>query len=182
VQELPNRFNKNTWIDKQSMKIEPTIAANTLIMPTNNPNTGSSKSFVFDEDHLLQKHDYSVLDFSIAGISAKHRDRRRLKLTGNGKTRFNRTLMSQSVIGAPAKDEKEDPEEEVRQNKDLNTTYIQLAETVNPKKMRDYGCVASGTRTKINQYILLTQIGKGGWGEVFLSVDTNTKQKYVNIY
>lgn len=171
--EHSHPFDKNTSVEKRSAKKDTLLTANhTLGMPPHKQNTGSSKSFVFDEDQMLHRHDYSVLDFSIAGMSAMPRDRRKMKLK-DSKSRFNRTLMSQSVLGGP------DGEEEVRQNKDLNTTYIQHTETVNPKKMRDYGCVASGTRTKINQYILLTQIGKGGWGEVFLSVDTNSKHKYV---
>lgn len=175
-QENSHPFDKNTSRDNRSPKKNTLLGGNhTLGMPPLKQNTGSSKSFVFDEDHMLHRHDYSVLDFSIAGMSGVHRDRRKMKLK-DSKSRFNRTLMSQSVLGG------QDGEEEVRQNKDLNTTYIQHTETVNPKKMRDYGCVASGTRTKINQYILLTQIGKGGWGEVFLSVDTNTKHKYVRKY
>lgn len=176
AQEQSNLIDKNTSLDKRSLRQDTHLTAgHTLGMPLQ-PTNGSSKSFVFDEDQMLHKHDYSVLDFSIAGMSGVKRDRRKLGIKADSKSRFNRTQMSQSVLGGHSKD---DGEEEVRQNKDLNTTYIQHTETVNPKKMRDYGCVASGTRTKINQYILLTPIGQGGWGEVFLSVDTNTKHKYV---
>ena len=47
------------------------------------------------------------------------------------------------------------------------------------KTVRELGLQVVGKRTKINQYVLVTMIGKGGWGKVFLGIDVNTKQKFV---
>jgi hypothetical protein len=63
----------------------------------------------------------------------------------------------------------------------LNTTLVHHVELITPKKSRrDLGCKIEGLRTKIEHYILLKSIGRGGWAEdIYLVVDTRNKMKYV---
>ena len=69
---------------------------------------------------------------------------------------------------------------EVRENKDLNTTYIRENKMIGPKGApKDLGFSVNGKRMKINEYILVKMIGQGGWGEVFMGVHELSKIRYV---
>jgi hypothetical protein len=130
----------------------------------------------------MNRNDYSFVDITLLGKervndTSTSKSTKRLSHMGRAHRRQNSSkLVNDSLM----------PEDdEVRQNKDLNTTYVRSSELVNPKKSyKDAGIVVTGKRTKINQYVLLTSIGKGGWGEVFLAidVDSNEKHKYVSWY
>ena len=69
-------------------------------------------------------------------------------------------------------------------NVDLNTTYIRSIQHLTPiklKGLKDLGVHIEGKRTQINDYVLLKNIGSGGWSEeVYLAFHVNTKQKYVD--
>ena len=68
----------------------------------------------------------------------------------------------------------------MRQNKDLNTTYVYKTEVMGPKKTsRDHGISVTGKVTQINQYIMVSVIGRGGWGEVYLAFHSTTREKFV---
>ena len=124
----------------------------------------------------INRNDYSTMDITVMGRGDSVKKKRNKSKMSKENHRQNSTkLPNESTI--------QQEDEEIRQNKDLNTTYIRSSEIINPKRSyKDTGMVITGKRTKINQYVLLTTIGKGGWGEVFLAVDVDseTKSKYVD--
>ena len=63
----------------------------------------------------------------------------------------------------------------------MDTTYVNCRQMITPKKSRrELGFKINGMRTKINNYVMLKSIGRGGWAEeVYLAIDTKTKIKYV---
>ena len=82
------------------------------------------------------------------------------------------------------KEEEDKDDEEIRQNKDLNTTYIRETKVLGAKKSSNaVGYMVKSKTTQINHYVLLSTIGKGAWGEVFLGIDIETpeKLKYVRL-
>ena len=134
-------------------------------------------SIIIDEKdgiNVIDKNEFSALEFSINKTAGKpaHRLTRMNSFIKSGDKRVsNRKIAVQ---------EKSVLDVEVRENKNLNTTYIRENKMVGPKGTpKDLGFTVSGKRTKINQYVLVTMIGKGGWGKVFLGIDVNTKQKFV---
>jgi hypothetical protein len=137
-----------------------------------NNSQSSNKSYFLGSGAEFNRNEFSQLDISIMSNS-------RRKAASNGK-RASARFASRDHLNMSLAVSAREEEDEVRENKDLNTTYIQKTEMVGPKKtVRELGLQVVGKRTKINQYVLLTMIGKGGWGKVFLGIDVNTKQKYV---
>jgi hypothetical protein len=152
--------------------------------------------FYDNEDiNNLVKNNYSDLDFSInqdEDISSIINPLRRrgergasLKLNENPENEYlsiadKKKLTSKTQKSTDEIQEPVTPNIMARQNKDLNTTYVYKSEIIKGrKKSRDLGLGISGSVTQINQYIMITNIGKGGWGEVYLAIDTNTQTKYV---
>ncbi len=137
-----------------------------------NNSQSSNKSYLLGSGAEINRNEFSQLDISIMSNS-------RRRVTSKGKRGSGRFASRDQLDMSMAASVREE-EDEVRENKDLNTTYIQKTEMVGPKKtVRELGLHVVGKRTKINQYVLVTMIGKGGWGKVFLGIDVNTKQKYV---
>lgn len=169
-------------------------AESTLQVGKRNSCGGSHRSIlvVGDNEHFDQfsKNDYSALDFSVnlanpPPVSSKRRherDRgnslgRRKGMMGSRKA----TSVSNMIVNQEAsQNHNSKDDDEQRQNKDLNTTYVYKTEVMGPKKIsRDHGISVSGKVTQINQYILVTVIGKGGWGEVYFAIHSKTQQKFV---
>lgn len=120
----------------------------------------------------INKNDYSCLEFSFQPSSAND----------SAKNQLRGVKQSESIKMRSTNDVDKSKEEEIDEkvNKELLTTYIKSTEMLNARKSSDIvGFVVTGKRTKINQYILVSSIGKGGWGEVYMAVDANTKEKYV---
>lgn len=150
-------------------------------------NSGSQMSINLGHENdginELNRNDLSCIDISILGNnrtneSSISKSTKMLSRMGIEHKRQNSSKIHHNESLMPEDDE-------VRLNKDLNTTYIRSSELVNPKKSyKDAGIVVTGKRTKINQYVLLSSIGKGGWGEVFLAVDVDStdKQRYVEFF
>lgn len=135
-----------------------------------------------DPINEINKNDYSSLDFSVHNSSKDGSKRNKSKRLSH--LSHLRGSRRQNSTKAPS-DSKHGDEDKDKQkvNKELNTVYIRSSELVNPRRSSQVlGFVVTGRRTKINQYVLVSSIGKGGWGEVFLAVDVNTKDKYVNLY
>lgn len=136
-----------------------------------NNSQSSNRSYFLGSGPELNRNEFSQLDISIMSNSK----RRVASNSKRGSRIASRDHLNMSMAGSVREEE-----DEVRENKDLNTTYIQKTEMVGPKKtVRELGLQVVGKRTKINQYVLVTMIGKGGWGKVFLGIDVNTKQKFV---
>lgn len=131
-----------------------------------------------DEINKLDKNNLSAMDFSIDQSRMQPcRSRSVRSQTRVESRRLTRRGHSRSINQGSAQD---GDGCEVRENKDLNTTYIRSSETLAAKHAsRDLGFKLSGMRTKINQYVTVKSLGKGSWGEVYLVVDINSKTKYV---
>lgn len=97
-------------------------------------------------------------------------------------TKIYNSIKKSLEIVEKAKQELEEQEGEnagnSKFNKDLNTVYVKSSEINARRSSQIVGFVVTGKRTKINQYVLVSSIGKGGWGEVFMAIDVITKVKY----
>jgi hypothetical protein len=72
-------------------------------------------------------------------------------------------------------------ESQPRMNTALETTYIQSTKNMSDlasSRLQNF-CIRS-KKTQINQYVLMKRIGKGGWSDVLLAVDTTNQQKRVD--
>ena len=131
-----------------------------------------------DDINKLDKNNFSIMDFSInqsTGQPTRSRSvRSQTRIEGRQPIRRQTRRLGSRV---PSQDR---DSSEIRENKDLNTTYIRSTGMITPKHAeRDLGMKLSGMRTKINQYVIVKSLGKGAWGEVYLVVDIDTKIKYV---
>lgn len=157
-------------LSKLSNKIDPLAKSK---FNSKNNSQSSNKSYLLGSGGEFNRNEFSQLDISIMSSTKR-------RVGSNGKRHSSRLASRDNHNMSMAASVREE-EDEVRENKDLNTTYIQKTEMVGPKKtVRELGLQVVGKRTKINQYVLVTMIGKGGWGKVFLGIDVNTKQKYVS--
>ena len=141
-------------------------------------NQGNVSVLVCDQDdiHKLDKKDLSYMDLSINPLNVSGRRSHRSQTKVFQRSPRNRAASS-SLIPRPGGIREP---EEIRENKDLNTTYIRTTEILGPKMMpKDLGIKLVGKRTKINQYVIIKSLGKGSWGEVFLVIHTENKNKYV---
>lgn len=186
---LPNQTNQS--------KLSGLTNKSKFISKNNISNNSSNRSLFLGIGEDLNRNEISQMDISIMSTSKRRSPNKPRKKTTqskyaiqhynntNGSSNKNENLEISIAAGSPQEDEEDEEEEvnEVRENKDLNTTYVQKAEMVGPKKaVRELGVSVVGKRPKINQYVLITMIGKGGWGQVFLGIDVNTKKKYVGLF
>lgn len=142
-------------------------------------NSGSS-ILINDADGFneISKTEYFSLDFSVQKSSMDGSALLKSKVAQKKDQLQKNSIIGSTQMPSEIKDAGKDKE---RVNKDLDTTYIRSSEMVNARKSSQVvGFVVTGKRTKINQYVLVSTIGKGGWGEVFWAVDVNTKDKYVS--
>lgn len=64
-------------------------------------------------------------------------------------------------------------------NSELNTTFIHTKEQIKPKLFaKAFGVTKNSSLTKINDYILVSVLGKGAWAEVHLGIHEQTRLKY----
>lgn len=135
-----------------------------------------------DDINKLDKNNFSIMDFSInqsTGQPTRSRSvRSQTRIESRQPIRRQTRRLGSRV---PCQGLSQDRDNiEIRENKDLNTTYIRSTGMIAPKHAeRDLGMKMSGMRTKINQYVIVKSLGKGAWGEVYLVVDIDTKIKYV---
>ena len=136
----------------------------------------SQASFVIedkDDINQIERKDFSHMDLSICPnnrSSARRASRVSVqsKVNNERKQSPNRQI-NRTILNV-----------EVRENKDLNTTYIRENKMIGPKGApKDLGFSVNGKRMKINEYILVKMIGQGGWGEVFMGVHELSKIRYV---
>lgn len=137
-----------------------------------NSGSVSQQSLMVNEGDAINdinRTEYSNLDFSI------------LPCGENSPRSITPSKKSLEIV-EKAKQELEEQEGEnagnSKFNKDLNTVYVRSSEINARRSSQIVGFVVTGKRTKINQYVLVSSIGKGGWGEVFMAIDVITKVKY----
>lgn len=146
------------------------------------PSTADSRNrsynaSIFSNNNNRQKKDRPEYDRSLNHSTRQDREH------ATKPRRTQKTALSTSLNKLKEEEEEDKEEDEVRQNKDLNTTYIRETKVLGAKKTSNVlGYMVKSKTTKINQYVLLSTIGKGAWGEVFLGVDIESpnKQKYVS--
>jgi len=153
-------------------------------------NSFNKSIMISDGDEIqqhLERNNVSNFDFSLnADASMASFNQPRSRAQSVSKSRFHsrprRLTYRSRTIHDRTELEEEGEDEGVRENKDLNTTYIRTNQVLCPRETpKDLGMIIKGKRTQINQYVLVKSLDKGGWGEVFLSIDMESKAKYVQI-
>lgn len=172
------------FLDHSSKEKQKMLSDKNLKISRSNSGSQMSINLGIENDGLndINRNELSIMEISVLGKdkgneSSISKSTKMLSRMGREHKRVNSSKYQNESL-MPEDDE-------VRLNKDLNTTYVRSSELVNPKKSyKDAGIVVTGKRTKINQYVLLTSIGKGGWGEVFLAIDVDSpeKHKYVDFF
>jgi len=176
-----------------SVMLEPNLS------PTNRKNSETS-ILQDDQDDFnkLSQKDISALNFSVQDANKDSKDSRdSIGEIPSKKPKRKRRL--ESFMIDPDHSKKHAKDGEVRKqslfanksfnlnesrdefNEKLNTSYIKKKENLTPKvSMQQHGFKIEGMRTKINDYVLIKTIGKGGWTEdVFLGVNITTKELFV---
>lgn len=187
-QQSHSAKNKDTDEKKDNMK----LFADTSSLGVHRSNGGSQKSIlvVTDNDNFDQfsRNDFSTIDITmnldksqLPPLPTKRRQDRGSSLglkNLNSNLKQSRKATSTSKVDQNTSIMRED--DDMRQNKDLNTTYVYKTEVMGPKKTsRDHGISVTGKVTQINQYIMVSVIGRGGWGEVYLAFHSTTREKFV---
>lgn len=209
VNLLSNSKNHLRDLSEGNKKQTPETASNYLDLKSRNPKSSGkflmrkspnislllNRTVAISEGDAIQqisRNDLSALDMTIhspnsrysRGMKSKERESSFNPNRGMSKEsneEFPKKSWNKSHMCLDSLIEEEDDENfEQRFNKDLNTTFTRQ-EVYKARRNKDLGCSIKGKRTKINQYVMVQTIGKGAWGEVFLAVDINTKEKYVKI-
>jgi hypothetical protein len=151
---------------------------------------------VCDNEELqnLGHNNYSSLNFSIQG-SYLSADANRRKLDRGVSMEISNDLLHDGRTHHPNNKKKltsltvfqNDPDPVspsiTRHNKNLDTTYVYKTEVLGPKQTsKEIGISVNRKVTQINQYVMISIIGRGNWGEVYLAIDSLKQVKHVMMY
>lgn len=177
-------------------KLNPASRRNTILsnVQTKNNDSHSSSHNIFNPNHSESSNNLSMRSHNKTLLL----DDNDTFLRNNLETSINLSVVSGMISPSPSKCRrsvkmaKRVPRGSVLTRKSCDVTALKDTPSINKSLSTIYinsrkgnvesqlnSSSVSYRRTMINDYIVLKKIGKGGWSDVLLAVDANTKKKYV---